>query len=494
MKKYLFTALSGLMLWAMSACNPNVPVDPKPTDSTDTTKTDTTVVPVKIPSAFPKKHLIEEFTGQTCGYCPYGMDCVHEFIANDTNWIVILHHYGYSPDNFSVAGSQKITNKLKVSGAPNITVNRAPVRTSDGTATVFHPGYLPQTKKSQFADSTYVGLFLSNDYDAATRKLTVHVSGAVCKEEFPLLKLTLMVKESGMTDYQADYYDTYEGWQEFRHANAVRAFLTEPLGNILDVGYDLLFAEDYELTLDDSWNANNCMVVALVSEDFDPVVQAAQKPVVSGTTGGAEILHGGITPVPVPDYYPEPGNDVSPQSLSGEDSFTMSTAQAQYTPYSQYNFNYWQIQAYNVSTTYTVNGTECIPFAFIYLFTATNQTEIPVGIYELNTTMEPGTAYAGFRDDEYLEIGGSTFYLTSLNYLYQGYLVDEGEWLIADGVLSITADGWALIGHARNGSDIKIFGSSPITNSGRARAPQHLTMSEDAQKPYMLFKLPKRLH
>ena len=28
--------------------------------------------PEVIPDSFPKKHLIEEFTGQTCGYCPYG--------------------------------------------------------------------------------------------------------------------------------------------------------------------------------------------------------------------------------------------------------------------------------------------------------------------------------------------------------------------------------------------------------------------------------------
>lgn len=494
MKKYLFIALSGLMLWAMSACNPNVPVDPKPTDGTDTTNIDTTKQPAQIPSAFVKKHLIEEFTGQDCGYCPYGMDCVHDFIANDTNWIVVLHHYGYRVDNFSVAGSDKITSKMRVNGAPTITINRSPVRTPEGTESVFHPGYLPQINKSQFADSTYVGLFLRNDYDAATRKLTVHVSGAVCTEDFPLLKLTLMVKESGMIDYQADYNKTYEGWQEFRHANAVRAFLTDPLGSILDVDYDRLFAADYELTLNDAWDADNCMVVAFVSESFNPVVQAAQCPVVNGTTGGANILHGGITPVPVPDYYPEPGDNVSPQSLSGAEEFTMSQAQAQYTPYSEYGFNYWRILAYNTTTPYTINGTTCIPFAYIYVFTALDQTEIPIGRYDLSSSMEPGTAYAGFRDDEYMEIGGSTFYLTSLSYLNQGYLVPEAQWLIADGKLAITADGWALIGHARNGSEINIVGNSPIVNGGRLRAPHRITTSEEDHKPYMLFKIPTQLH
>ena len=90
MKKYMFVALSGLMLWAMSACNPNIPSGgDEPENPQDTSKK-------VLPAAFVKKHLIEEFTGQDCGYFPYGMDCVHEFVKDDLNWIVVLHHYGYT--------------------------------------------------------------------------------------------------------------------------------------------------------------------------------------------------------------------------------------------------------------------------------------------------------------------------------------------------------------------------------------------------------------
>ena len=76
MKRINLFAIIGLASLAFTACNePSGP----------------------IPESFPKKHLIEEFTGQDCGYCPYGMDCVHDFAGNDSNWIVVLHHYGYSP-------------------------------------------------------------------------------------------------------------------------------------------------------------------------------------------------------------------------------------------------------------------------------------------------------------------------------------------------------------------------------------------------------------
>lgn len=502
MKKfYLLIAACSLMTWAVTSCDPITPdpVDPgrdtttvNPQDTTttptdtivnpqdtivnpqDTIPQDTTSTPVipERPESVPKKHLLEEFTGQDCGYCPYGMDCVHEFIGNDTNWIVVLHHYGYHEDNFSVAGSKKITSKLSVSGAPTISINRASTKSEAGKKTCFHPGYLPTTDMSQFETTTYVSLGIENTFDAASGTLNVHLSGLVCKDEFPALKLTVLLKESGMIDYQADYYYTFEGWQEFRHANAVRAFLSDPLGDDLQVDSIYRWTADYELVLNNSWIPENCAVVAMISEAFKPVVQVEQRPVVEGTQGGADILHGGITPVPVPDYYPEPGEDISTKSYSGWDADTLNVAYSFYTPISNLQVNYWTIQAYNVNKTVKVNGTTCVPFAYLYLFTDTDEREIPTGVYKVNKSMKPGTAYAGYRDDEYMEIDGSTFYYTSKAYLQEGYLAPEAQWLIARGTLTITNNGWSLDGHALNGTPIHLFGNSKIVNQGRSSAPR----------------------
>ena len=156
-----------------------------------------------IPESFPKKQLIEEFTGQSCGYCPAGMEYIREFVANDTNWVLVLHHYGFAQDNFTVAGSKTITDALNVDGAPQMTVNRAVTKTADGNATVFHPAYLEYMSKTQFDATTYASVVLENSYDASTRQLKVHVSGALAKDDYPALKLTVLVKESGMIDYQA---------------------------------------------------------------------------------------------------------------------------------------------------------------------------------------------------------------------------------------------------------------------------------------------------
>lgn len=486
----------GLLIWSITACKG--PITPEPdapkNDTTAVTPQDTTVappdtvpvppVPPARPESFPKKHLLEEFTGQDCGYCPYGMDCVHDFIANDTNWIVVLHHYGYSADHFSVTGSKKITTKLGVSGAPTITIDRTSTKSDAGKAVCFHPGYLPSVKKYDIdTTTTYVSLNIENTYNAG--QLKVHLSGMTCHDNHPELMLTVMVKESGMVDYQQDYYYTFEGWQEFRHTNAVRAFLTAPLGDNIQVDSTYCWSADYELTLDSKWQPENCAVVAVLSEAFKPVVQAAQRPVVEGTQGGADIKHGGITAVPVPDYYPEPGENISPATYSGAKEDTLDVATAYYEPVASINANYWEIQAYNASTSITVNKTACVPFADIYLFTSTSEKSIPVGTYELNTSMEPGTAYAGFRNDETVELGGSSYYYTSKSYFQQGYLVPSAQWLIADGTLTVTEKGWTLTGHARNGSTIRLIGSTAIKNYGQySGAPRRVNSCNESIVPF----------
>lgn len=477
MKRYLFIAFSGIVLWVFTGCKPddhNQPEEPKVQDT------------VRVPSAFVKTHLLEEFTGQDCGYCPYGMDCVHDFVKDNPNWIMVLHHYGYQRDHFTVNGSQKITNNLKVNGAPTITVNRSTTRTSGGISVCFHPGYLPEVNRSQFDDSTYVGLNLTTTYDASTRNLIVDVNGMVVKQDHPELKLTLLIKESGMIDYQSDYYKTYEGWEEFCHVNAVRAFLTNPLGDEIVLERDtqkcyapiepMFFNAQYEFTMSENWLPENSSVVAIVSEDVKPVVQAAQQPIVG--QGGADIVHGGIKAVPVADYYPEPGADIGPHALTGQDEIVISNAQGFYTPYAAFGFMHWQIQAYNTYTTYNVNQTACVPFLMLDLFTDINATTIPAGTYEINGTLQPGTVNAGYRDDENVEIAGSTFYLTSLSYFNQGYLVPAAQWLIVDGTLQINKQGWSLNGHALNGTEINLVSSTPIVNGGPANAPRRLQQGE----------------
>lgn len=428
-----------------------------------------------IPSSFPKKHLIEEFTGQDCGYCPAGMDAISAFMKNDDSWVLILHHYGFSPDKFSVAGSQTITSKLGVNGAPSSAIDRKATKSQAGTAIVFHPGYLPTVNKQQFETTTYASVEIANSYDAASRKLNVHVSGALAKSDYPTLKLTVLVKESGMVDYQQDYYATFEGWEEFRHANAVRAYLTSATGNAISVDETRHYAADLSVTLKDGWVPENCMVVAFLTEDFKPVVQVEQAPVVAGSKGGADIEHGGIKAYPVEDFYPEPSATAAPKDYSGKESEDLATAYAQRTAYTEYGFNYWEIQAYSNKRSIKVDGVSCIPFAVINVFTELSQKTLPYGTYQFLTTNTPGTAEAGVRIDEEFYVGGSSFYFTSLSYFNAGYLSPVAQWLINEGTLTIEKNGWSVEGKALNGQSIKLTGTSAIDYEGKPEGIESLS-------------------
>lgn len=426
-----------------------------------------------IPESFPKKHLIEEFTGQACGYCPYGMDCIRDFMKGDDNWVLILHHYGYNADRFTVTGSKTITNALGVSGAPNMTINRAKTNYGEGNTIVFHPGYLIEdVAKSQFDATTYASVVINNTYDPQTRQLNVNVSGAICKEDYPALQLTVLVKESGMIDTQQDYYNTFEGWAEFRHANAVRVFLSAAKGDAVNVDASRHYSATYTTTLNSKWVPENCMIVAFLSEAFQPVVQVEQQPVVKGTTGGADIEHEGIRAVEVPDYYPEPDATNGPAYFSGNKSETLTTTYAYSQDYPEEGFRFWQLQTYNASAYTTVSGTKSIPFANIFLFTEVGASAIPAGEYPVNSSLQPGTVYAGFRDDSSATIDGSQFYFISYSYFLQNYLLPKAEWLIVDGTLTVNKDRtWLLNGHTRNGAEIHLTGSA-ISVAGSANAPK----------------------
>ncbi|MBQ9440212.1 MAG: Omp28-related outer membrane protein [Paludibacteraceae bacterium] len=425
-----------------------------------------------IPASFPKKHLIEEFTGQSCGYCPYGMDCISSFMKGDDNWILVLHHYGYAPDKFSVSGSQTITNSLGVDGAPSVCVDRDMTQTEAGNSIVFHPAYMTSLDKSQFETTTYASVQIENDYNAETRELKVKVSGDLCRDDYPTLQLTVLVKESGMIESQQDYYNTYEGWEQFRHANAVRVFLSSAKGDKVTVDAVRHYTATYTTTLKSSWVPENCMVVAFLSEAFKPVVQAEEQPVVAGTSGGSDLEHGGITAVAVPDYYPEPDATSGPGTYSSNSVETMTTSRAYYEDYTEDEVRFWEIETYNPSSYVTVSRTKSVPYARIYVLTPINETQIPAGEYPINTSAAVGTVYAGFRDDSRSLIDGSQFYFLNYSYFTQGYMVPTAQWLIADGTFKVSKNGtWTLDGHAQNGSEIHLKGTSSIVNGGPMNAP-----------------------
>ena len=256
----------------------------------------------EVPSSFPRKYLIEHFTGDQCGYCPYGMYSIMEYAAyyTTTPCIWVSHHEGYNVDEYTIPESAKIASTCGVQGAPNMAMNRTKVQ---GSTIAFHPGYLVEdgmaatitNKCDTVAEASVV---IDHTYNADTRELNVTVSGQVANTTTTEYLLTVLIKENGLIGKQADYYWSWKtaGYKEFMHPCVVRDLLTvSQLGDTVKVE-NQAYSMTFTYTVSEKWVAENCNVVAYITPlAKKPIINAEETPLVAGSTGGTEYQPFGIT-------------------------------------------------------------------------------------------------------------------------------------------------------------------------------------------------------
>ena len=255
----------------------------------------------EVPSSFPRKYLIEHFTGDQCGYCPYGMYSIVEYTQQtSTPCIWVSHHYGYNQDEYTISESSKIGSACGVSGAPNMAMNRTKVM---GASIAFHPGYLVEEGMAELiatkcATEAEASVVINHTYNADTRELNVTVSGQVANTTVTEYLLTVLIKENGLIGKQADFNEysfKSSGFKEFVHPRVVRDVLcSDALGDEVTVE-NQTYSKDYTFTLPEAWVAENCGIVAYITPTTKkPIINAEETPLVAGTTGGEEYLPFGV--------------------------------------------------------------------------------------------------------------------------------------------------------------------------------------------------------
>ena len=255
-----------------------------------------------VPTSFPRKYLIEHFTGDQCGYCPYGMYSIMEYrdYISATPCVWVSHHEGYNVDEYTIPESAKIASTCGVQGAPNMAMNRTKVQ---GTKIAFHPGSLVEDGMAEIIASkcpatAEASVVIDHTYNAETRELNVTVSGQVANTTTTEYLLTVLIKENGLIGKQADYYWSWKtaGYKEFMHPCVVRDLLTvSQLGDTVKVE-NQAYSKTFTYTVSEKWVAENCNVVAYITPlNKKPVINAEETPLVAGTTGGTEYRPFGIT-------------------------------------------------------------------------------------------------------------------------------------------------------------------------------------------------------
>lgn len=396
-------------------------------------------------TSFPRKHLIEHFTGESCGYCPSGMESIQEFLASTTkDYIWVSHHYGYGTDEYSIAANSTIGKKLGIQGAPNVVFDRTKRRVNGTNAYGFHPGYLTETGAvpTNDADTALANVIIDRSYDSTAHRLTLTVHGQVLSTDTTLL-LSVLIKENGTIGAQADYSNTYEGWEEFRHVKTVRTMLTAAMGDKVSV-QEGVYTKSFTYDMPDGWVADNCVVVAYITKNattVQPIINAEQIAVVEGTDGGESLLAEGIKRVAVEETYPEVGAPKADITFTNLNIDTKNLAKG-----------YILVTLQAPKTIVRAGGYSCYPYMQLYI--ASRKATLDAGIYPIVdiNDWDYGQVAGGYRDDATCEIGGSMLYYV---FSQSGSLYPMQQWLLTSGQLVIGSDGsYTITATTLNGSNM----------------------------------------
>ena len=413
--------------------------------------------PVPEGTTFPRVQLIEHFTGQSCGYCPYGMDLIYDVYSTNPDGYVWISNHTYGKDDYTITESNIISNKLGVSSAPSISINRV----KHEKAFNYHPYYIAEYMADEATTATSM-ITIDRTYIAAANNLTINISGVTSDKSLESVTLTVALIESGLVGSQADNVNCWSGWRKFTHTHAVRAYISKPLGDLVEVKKQA-FSATYTTSLEAGWVDENCEIVAWITpgNNFTPVLNAAKMPVVEGSKGGEDILYGGIEEVPVADSYPESGAPAKELRMTNATAVILS----------ENGKTYAVLQAFNQDTTLgTYQGLSIYPCAIIYMLLPAGETAIPTSTFHFvdGASAQAGDAIAGYRDDGKHEVLGSQLYYL-FTYQRENYL--SKQWMLVGGSITFTEAGFELTATTKNGSSVHATYTGSIRTGQAAGAP-----------------------
>lgn len=391
----------------------------------------------EVPASFPRKYLIEHFTGDQCGYCPGGMFSIEEYISTtETPCIWVSHHYGYNEDEYTIPENAKIGKACGVQGAPNMAMNRTKIM---GTSIAFHPGYLveagmPAQIASKCPTEAEASVVINHTYDTATRELNVTVSGQVANTDVTEYLLTVLIKENGLIGKQSDYNEysfKSAGFKEFVHPRVVRDVLcSDALGDKVAVE-NQAYSKDYTFTLPEGWVVENCGIVAYITPTAKkPIINAEETPLVAGTTGGEEYLPFGITQNQAPS---------SPDKLTF-DSVVINKPADDKLELILFSSKSVRSSAYGAMK------------SMVVLEFNTTEDVLPVDTFDIQEGNVLYTLTAGYAMLDSRTFAGSRFHYIDSKELAKGNIVIYHTWRLKTGKLAYGADGSLLVaGNFANG-------------------------------------------
>ena len=392
----------------------------------------------EVPTSFPRKFLIEHFTGTWCQYCPYGMMAIDYAVqTSETPYVWVSHHVS---DNYAIEEGYDIYSIANADGVPAMMLNRS--TQSPGFA--FHPGYLPEMTITD-ATTAEASVEIEHTYNAETRQLDITVSGQVANTTITSYLLTVLIKENGIISNQSDAYFAWgSSWKEFLHPRISRAFLSAATGDRVNVT-NQAYSKTYTYTLNEKWVPENCCVVAYITPlTKKPIINAEQTAIVEGTTGGEHFYPLGITLKNKPSNPDKITFDSIVVNKTEADKINVLLISEKLVSHAQYG--------------------ELQPVLVLEVNTKSNQ--LPVDTLDILAGNVENTIAAGYFDIETMSYGGSCYYYVDPAALKAGVLDPYFAWRLNKGKLAIDAQGNILTaGNFYNGEHFTMRYTAPTNTA-----------------------------
>ena len=374
----------------------------------------------KVPTFFPRKFLLEHFTSANCNQCPRGMKYIVEYLDKQTTpYIWVSHHAVYGTDEYTIPASNAIAkNYLGMNTVPSVVFNRSE---QDGLLVIkawdLDYWYADGRK---VADDTLseASVVIEHQFDIATRRLDVTVSGQVANTNRKEYLLNILIKENGLVGKQEDAFCSWKGakWKEYMHPRVVRDFVTATFGDTVKVE-NQAYSYTKSYVIDEEWIPENCCVVAYLTPlEKSPVINAEQVALVVGTEGGEQYGPYGIT------EGKGPNTSISFDSVSVT---RLSNGQLEMM----------------MSSSKTINTKFGICKQVGYVCVNTEDSVLIPGTYPIEDSGDEGTITAGYRVDEEERLDGSRLLYAVSTDLQNGIVTPIHHWRMSSGEMVVDEDG-----------------------------------------------------
>ena len=368
-----------------------------------------------VPTFFPRKFLLEHFTSANCNQCPMGMKYIVEYLDRQTTpYIWVSHHAVYGTDEYTIPASNAIAmNYLGMNTVPSVVFNRSK---QDGIMVIG----AWDIENLVVEDDTVAeaSVMIEHQYDAATRRLDITVSGQVANMDRTAYLLSILIKENGLAGKQEDAYCSWKGkkWKEYMHPRVVRDFVTATFGDTVRVE-NQAYSYSVSYVINDEWVAENCCVVAYLTPlEKAPVINTEQVALVAGTEGGEQYEPYGIT-----------------EGAGPSESINFDSLQVKKVANNQL-----ELTLISTKTMKSYAGI-CKQVGLVYVNTPFDI--LSVGTYPIQDGNEMGSISAGYRVDEEETLGGSRLVYSLSSDLKEGIITPIHMWRMNSGEMIIDQDG-----------------------------------------------------